>query len=387
MTVIRLDRPEEEALDVSSLDREATDADYTLLEELISVTLTDDQVARVVTPPQVYPRQESVLAIHWHPEFVPVDLIRQRIDASFPSAEQRLIIPTQHNMLESFDGFTGVEVDCFHAGFRRKIQLLVHFSDQRLEGRGEVFRAMLAHTFKYREGQLWEFFDTLIEPRWQERIELAADETGASRDLVEFVRVHSARLAQMIRAEERRIPPTIMRNKIIRDYFDQLRTRFDDRLINHAQVFLRHVKEVVKSHFSPHFFYRAQEFIEEIRALGGGIVIPHPEQFWPILLADLDVDGIEVWNPQSFEFTDFLVHVVMRENKTRRHADRPLIVTMGDDCHMGEKVKDKRFQDPAKASREIGVQPPWDDLTIRKTLIVANASRENVIREYRDRII
>jgi hypothetical protein len=120
--------------------------------------------------------------------------------------------------------------------------------------------------------------------------------------------------------------------------------------------------------------------------LGAGIVIPHPENFWPILLADLDVDGIEVWNPQSFEYTEFLVHVVNRENKTLLRGRRPLLVTMGDDCHLGEKLKDPAHQDEEKASREIGYQPPWDDLTIRKALIVANANRMNVIREYKSRL-
>jgi hypothetical protein len=105
-----------------------------------------------------------------------------------------------------------------------------------------------------------------------------------------------------------------------------------------------------------------------------------------VLLDDLDIDGIEVWNPQSFEYTQFLIDVVVRKNATRQHKDRPILITMGDDCHMGEKVKEPRHQDAAKAGREIGVQPPWDDLNIRKNLIVAKADRSNLIREYRARL-
>jgi hypothetical protein len=105
-----------------------------------------------------------------------------------------------------------------------------------------------------------------------------------------------------------------------------------------------------------------------------------------VLLDELDIDGIEVWNPQSFEYTQFLIDVVTRKNRTRERSDCPILITMGDDCHMGEKVKEPRLQDPEKAGREIGVQPPWDDLEIRKALIVAAADRGNLIREYRARL-
>ena len=115
-------------------------------------------------------------------------------------------------------------------------------------------------------------------------------------------------------------------------------------------------------------------------------MIPHPEQFWPILLENYDVDGIEVWNPQSYEYTRFLIDVVNRENRTFRRRQRPLLITMGDDCHLGEKIKDPRYQDAAKAGREIGWQPPWEDLAIAKRLIAANCCRERVIQDYRDRL-
>jgi len=44
------------------------------------------------------------------------------------------------------------------------------------------------------------------------------------------------------------------------------------------------------------------------------------------------------------------------------------------------------LQDPKKARREIGLQPAWDDLTIRKQLIFANTDRKKVIRDYKDRL-
>jgi hypothetical protein len=49
-------------------------------------------------------------------------------------------------------------------------------------------------------------------------------------------------------------------------------------------------------------------------------------------------------------------------------------------------VKDPSLQEPAKAGREIGVQPPWDDLTIRKNLIIAKADRINLISDYKARL-
>jgi len=81
-----------------------------------------------------------------------------------------------------------------------------------------------------------------------------------------------------------------------------------------------------------------------------------------------------------------LIDVVNRKNAGRARPDRPILITMGDDCHLGEKVKDSRHQDPEKAGREIGVQPPWDDLNIRKNLIIAKADRAHLIREYRARL-
>lgn len=374
------------AAEIPALSPEPTETDHAIYRQLIRIDLTPEQEERILTPPEVYAKQRTVLAVHWHPEFVPMDLIRRRIETMFPERDDELIIPTQHNELMSYDGFTGVEVDCYSAGFQRKVQLLMHFANENIEGTGSVFRAMLAHTANYRGSQLYEFMDSIVDPRLNDRVEEAAAGTGAGDDLIRFVRVYVSRLRQMLDRYERETPQIMFKNKLIRNYFDALRDQYDDRLINHAQFFLKAVKTIVKRHFALDYFYRTEEVIEEARSLGAGIVIPHPEQFWPVLLADLDIDGIEVWNPQSFEYTRFLIEVVERENRTRRRGERPLLITMGDDCHMGEKVKDPRYQDAAKAGREIGYQPPWDDLTIRKGLIVAGANRHNVIKQYRERL-
>lgn len=364
---------------------ELTDWDQQVFQKLISDELSQEQIDTIVHPEETYPRQESVLAVHWHPESIPMDLIRRRIETCFPNRKHELIIPTQHNTLMTYGPYTGVEVDCYSPEFNRKVQLLVHFETERLE-KADVFKALLAHTFKYRSRQLFELMDSITDPALADRAEQAASKTGADADLVEFVRVHTVKLRKLFDEHERNIPPDAYKNKILRFYLDAFRDTYDERWINHAQMFLKAVKQIVKTHFSLEYFYKTQEVIEEVRSLGGGIVIPHPEQFWPILLAEYDVDGYEVWNPQSQEYTEFLINVVHHQNKSLGKDQRPILIFMGDDCHMGEKIRPQRYQDPEKSGRQIGVQPAWDDLIIRKSLIMANANRRTLIEEYKSRL-
>lgn len=371
----------------ASTPDDTRERDEAIYRGLIATDLTEAQRERIAQPPQVYPRQASVLGLHWHPEFVPMDLIRQRIEAAFPNREDELIIPTQHNELTAYGPYTGVEIDCFSPSFNRKVQLLVHFASEKLEGRGGVFRAMLAHTFQYRQSQLFELIDSILLPDFQERVNEAASRSGAEEDVVEFVRDCTRRLSELIHRHESTTPAEMLKNKLIRNYLDALRDDHEPRFIDRAQRFLKAIKEIVKEQFSLRYFYETNQVIEEVRALGGCIVIPHPEQFWPVLLEDLDIDGIEVWNPQSLQYTRFLIDVVDRRNRDRHRRDRPILVTMGDDCHMGEKAKDPRHQDEAKAAREIGVQPAWDDLDIRKRLILADFDRDRVIEHYRSYLV
>lgn len=366
---------------------ELTDWDVQTYHGLISEDLSPAQGQRIVEPQQVYPRQDAVLAVHWHPETVPMELVRKRIDAMFPNRTEELIIPTQHNILTTYDEFSGVEVDCHSRGFNRKVQLLLHFEQSRLE-RADVFKAMLKHTFQYRSRQLFEFIDTIIDPRFDDRFQQAVAKTGASDDLIQFVKHYTVRLKCLFEAHEAQTPPTAVKNKLLTQYFEALRDHHDERPVKQALALLKAVKAVVKANFNLEFFYSTSDVIAEVRSLGGGIVIPHPEQFWPILMADYDVDGYEVWNPQSREYTEFLINVVNRENKVRQAAGRrPILIFMGDDCHLGEKVKEPRHQDPEKSGREIGVQHAWDDLSIRKSLITAGVDRRKVIRAYRELLL
>ena len=369
-----------------SLSPEISESDRETWEQITYRILTLEQLVRVSKPQQVYPGQGNVLAVHWHPEFVPLDNIRQRIENTFPHRSRWLIIPTQHNILTSYDEFSGVEVDCYARGFNRKIQFLVHFENSRL-AKADVFRGMLEHTFKYRTSQLNEYIDSILQSSYEHRVGQAAGRTGADRELIDFVRGYAAKLKRLMEENADRTPVIAYRNKLVRDYFDTLRSSHDEDIVNRAQVFLKALNEIVKREFTLDFYFDAEEIIEEVRGLGGGIVIPHPEQFWPVLMANYDVDGIEVWNPKSREYTEFLIDIVHRQNNSACRRARPLLIFMGDDTHMGEKVKEYSRQDPLSALREIGVQPAWDDPPIRKCLQTASASREIVIEEYRARLM
>lgn len=366
------------------IPEEITDRDLETFFKVVSVELDPDQVQRVVEPARTYPRQHVVMACHWHPEFVPMEHIRTRVETMFPHKEDELIIPTQHNQILEWDGYAGVEVDCYASGFNQKVQLLLHFEAERVRD-AAVLKAMLEHTFKYRSSQLFEFMHTITRPV-EDRLQEAARETAADDQLVAFVTSYVKKIEHMLDENHARVPEVSIKNKLLRNFFEELRPQYGDTLINRAQAFLKAVKVTVKRHFSLRHFYRASEIIEETRALGGCVIIPHPEQFWPILLAGYDVDGYEVWNPQSRRYTDFLISVMNEKNSRQTGGERPLLVFMGDDCHMGEKVKDPTMQNAAKAAREIGVQPAWDDLSIRKKLVVAGMNRRKVMEEYKSRL-
>ncbi|SHL15730.1 hypothetical protein SAMN02745216_04720 [Desulfatibacillum alkenivorans DSM 16219] len=362
------------------VSREVTDDDSALFFKVVSVDISED-AERIITQPQtVLPRQKNVLAIHWHPEFIPMDLIVRRVNAMFPNKDEELIIPTQHNDLLFLGDYAGVEVDCYSAGFNQKVQLLLHFQKERVQD-AAVLRSMLEHTFKYRSSQLFAFIEALAQPD-EEILNKAAEETGAGEDIVEFVRIVTAKIKILLEANYDQIPIFSIKNKVIKEFFNGLRPVYGNTWINRCQAFLQEVKKLVKLNFPFKYFYRTSEIIEEVRSLGGGIVIPHPEQFWPILLADYDVDGYEVWNPQSRRYTEFLIDVVNKTNHRASRQSRRLMIFMGDDTHMSEKIKPPEAQNQAKAAREIGYQPAWDDLAIRKKLILAKMDRGAVIEEY-----
>ncbi|MDR3640049.1 MAG: hypothetical protein P4L39_01855 [Humidesulfovibrio sp.] len=373
------------ALTAEPLTPDVTEFDERLFASLIDTRLDAAAEARILTPGVVQPAQDSVLAVHWHPEHVPLPLIKRRIEASYPAMRKSLIIPTQHNELLEYGPYSGVEVDCYSRGFNQKVQLLLHFRTEKLSD-AHVLKSMLAHTHAYRSSQLFDYLSTITKPD-EARLALAARESGAEPELVDLARICCLKLEALIKAHEGDMPVDAIKNKLVRNFVDGLRPFLGEITANRVQVFLKEVKAVVKIQFPLSYFYRTTEFIEEARGLGGGVVIPHPEQFWPILLADYDVDGYEVWNPQSQRYTEFLISVLYEKNRRRGNGERRWLVFMGDDTHMGEKTLPlSGGTDPAKANREIGLQPAWDDLSIGKKLIVADMDRARVIEEYSARL-
>ena len=362
-----------------------SEADEQMFLQVISTELSDAQIARVTEPASVYRRKKNVLALHWHPEFVPMNLIRERIDRTFPLKSDELVIPTQHNELLSYDGvYSGVEIDCFSKGFNQKVQLLLHLTRERADN-AQVLKSMAAYTSRYRSSQLYDFINSFIGED-KSRLNSAAMEVGANEQLLGFVVGTVSKINQLLDKHQDKIPAIMIKNKLLRNYFDAMRGDVADIIIERAQSLLSAVKKRVKENFPLTFFYRTEEVIEEARAQGAGIIIPHPEQFWPILLADYDVDGIEIWNPQSRKYTEFLISVINSKNSSVKNRDNRLLIFMGDDTHMGEKVKDPLSWNAEKASREIGVQPGWDDLFIRKKLIKAGMEISDVMAEYRQRL-
>jgi len=373
------------ALTVKPVTPEVTEFDERLFAQLIDTRLDAKAEARILKPGVVQPAQDSVLAVHWHPEHVPLPLIKRRIEASYPAMRKSLIIPTQHNELLEYGPYTGVEVDCYSRGFNQKVQLLLHFRTEKL-GEAHVLKSMLAHTHAYRSSQLFDYLTTITRPD-EARLAQAAKEAGADPALVDLARACCLKLEALMKRHAGDMPVDAIKNKLVRNFVDGLRPLLGEATANRVQVFLKEVKAVVKAQFPLTYFYRTTEFIEEARALGGGVVIPHPEQFWPILLASYDVDGYEVWNPQSQRYTEFLISVLYEKNRRRGNGERRMLVFMGDDTHMGEKTLPRSGgTDPAKANREIGLQPAWDDLSIGKKLIVADMDRARVIEEYSARL-
>jgi hypothetical protein len=370
---------------IDDATEEITPWDQAIFEKLISLDLSTAQVDRIVHPNQRFEDESSVLAIHWHPEMVPLDLAETRILNMYPRATESLVIPTQHNNILTFGHYAGVEVDCRASAFNRKIQILLHFEKSKIE-KAHSLRAMIAYTEKYRSTQLFEFIAALVDPVFEDRLQDAARITGAEENLVRFAVIQARKLKQMIHTHLPNIPELSLKNKLLINYLNAQRSLYDGHVIDRTVIFVSSVKEIVKRNFRLNFFYEVQEVIEESRALGGGIIVPHPEQFWPVLLADYDVDGYEVWNPQSREFTEFLIQVVIKKNKSVNGTKRPLLVVMGDDTHLGEKILDPEAQNPDKATREIGYQPAWHDPAIFKSLNMGNFDKQMVIKEYKSRL-
>jgi len=204
-----------------------TEEDERIFNKTISIDLDDAQRERVTKPSVFYPQQNVVLAAHWHPEFVPMELIKTRVETMFPNIKDSLIIPTDHNILGTYDGeHYGVEADCYSEEFNQKIQLLFHMRKEKAE-KAERLASMLSHTFKYRSSQLFEYMDAITKPD-EECLNEAARTTGVDAEATAFVIAVVKKIARMVEARYDTIPELSLKNKLLRNYFDALRPAFGD---------------------------------------------------------------------------------------------------------------------------------------------------------------
>lgn len=370
-------------LDLSKISREITEVDDKIFKTITSSCLNSMEKELIINPFKIYSNEESVLAIHWHPEHIPLELAKIRIENSYPNRKNDLIIPTQHNVFMDYGKYSGIEIDCYSREYATKVQLLVHMNTRYLKNADKLL-SMASHTFNYRSAQLFQLLDALTEKKHEAILQEAAYTASVNEDLIKFIRIYSNKIRNLILKYESAISPLILKNRLIRDFFIELYQYYDNSLIDRIQIFLKEVKDLVKKDFNPEFFYETHEMIDEVRYNNGCIIVPHPEQFWPILLADYDVDGYEIWNPQSQQYTEFIITVIERMNENRNK--NRLLITMGDDCHLGEKLKTESRRDKAKANREIGYQPGWSNIAIRQSLIKYNIRKEDIINEYKSRL-
>jgi len=163
-----------------------TQEELALFFETVKTGLTADQAGRIAAPGLSFPRQAEVLAVHWHPEYVPLSLVERRIGAMFPARSDELVIPTQHNEILEYGEYAGVEVDCYSRGFNQKVQLLLHFQKDRVKD-APVLKSMLSHTFRYRATQLFDLMRAVTLPD-AIIVNKAAAETGASPEVVDLDR-------------------------------------------------------------------------------------------------------------------------------------------------------------------------------------------------------
>ncbi|MDR3153425.1 MAG: hypothetical protein LBW85_03930 [Deltaproteobacteria bacterium] len=367
--------------------------DWEIFLRLTSTELSDSEREAAARPDLTDPGEEICFAPHFHPEWVPLELIGERLARAFPGAARRFAVPTQHNVLASMEGWCGVEADVWSSKCGMKLQLLVHMKADRLEG-ASAFRAMIERTFRYREFQLLDILELAQRPDRETGLKIA--KAGFKPAESEAVGRFAATLKGMIDESGVASGPgaVMLKNRLVTDFVECRAggpAAFSCRgpaaagpagAAERVIALFNLLKSVVKSRLEPARFCEAAELVEEARSLGAGIVIPHPPRFWPALLEDLDVDGWEVWNPSTPDHAVFLVECLSR----RGGAKRPLLAFMGDDTHMSSKIRLHMVSDKGGGDREIGFQPPWRDPAVTAALKAAGQSRLRTLDEYLERL-
>jgi hypothetical protein len=360
---------------------DVSEADLGVFNALTSVELSGRERLLAETPQATAPGEGRLFAVHFHPEWVPPDLIERRLARSFPDAGDRLVIPTQHNQIMAMGPWAGVEADVYAPEYSEKIQLLIHLPAARL-GRAAVFRSMMERTFRYRALQLLEILEALTAP--DEPMAKEIRKSGLDGASLALAGIFAARLQRLIGSLDIHHSPrsAMLKNRLLTDFMQERSGDLEPAALSGALSVVGLVKAMVKRRFDPRRFHTAREVIEEARGLGAGVVVPHPPQFWPALLDDLDVDGWEVWNPSTPKHALFLIECLGRA----RGRKRPLLAFMGDDTHMSSKIRPDVIDGQGGQLREIGFQPPWGSPLVADALRLRGQSRERTMDEYRARL-
>ncbi len=374
--------------DIFNPDRAADldEEDWRQFHHLTSVELTAGETELAASPGRAAPESRAYLATHWHPEWIPLDLIRRRLDTAFPRAENSLAIPTQHNRVLTFGPWAGVEADAYDRRYGLKVQLLVHFAADR-RPRASAFLAMMDRTYNYRAHQLLDILGRLAEPDAASLNVQKALKCSVTETALRMARFYAIRLRTLIERSGILGGPAdeMLKNRLLPDFLQARSSPAHRALAEQALMVIGAVKKTVKTGLNPEAFHSPEEIIEEARSLGGGVVIPHPPIFWPILLADLDVDGWEVWNSSTPHHTVFLLEALDRANQARR-GRRRLLAFMGDDTHLSGKIRPARSEEKDSANREIGFQDPWFDPAVQTVLERTGQSLIGTLNEYRTRL-
>ena len=360
--------------------RDLDEAGWQLFDRLTTVELSAEESLRVVRPDRTAPEAERFLAVHWHPESAPLDLIQKRLSAALPRAHDFLAIPTPHNQVVVFGPYAGVEADVYAREYGQKIHLLIHFSAERLPRAG-VFLDMVDRTYRYRARQLRELLDFLAGPGLDDIS--GPSLKGAGPEVRGLARFCALRLREFIDQSGLVGTPRdgMLKNRLLPDFMTALFG--SDLRLSLALEVVRAAKKKVKAAFKPENFYTPRELIEEARALGAGVVIPHPPVCWPVLVDDLDVDGWEVWNPSTPHHAAFLTRALARANEARRR--RRLLAFMADDTHLSRKYRPEPGREWGEGG-EIGFQDPWFDPALSRLLSETGQSLAGTLNEYRARL-
>ncbi len=363
-----------------------TEEEVLLFDHLTSITLTPEEEELAARPDRVAPEAEQFLAVHWHPEWAPLDLIDRRLKTAFPRADHNLVIPTQHNKIMSFGPWAGVEADVYDRRYGLKVQLLIHFRADKL-GRAGVLASMMDHTYNNRAHQLLDILDRLINPEVLPDQVKKSLKCSVDEESITMARFYAARLKALIERSGiiGSARDEMLKNRLLPDFLLACAGPQQRFQAEQALMFISVVKKSVKAALRPEAFHSPQEVIEEARSLGGGIVIPHPPAFWPILLSNLDVDGWEIWNPSTPRHTLFLLEALNSINE-HRVAKRRLLAFMGDDTHMSAKFRRNLSDEKDSVGREIGFQDTWNQPEVSAALGRAGQGLRRTLDEYRSRL-